>query len=130
LSLSGFVDPYSSSGRNKLVWFRDHALRIRHNQALTKAVEAAKLSDSKILPVFLWTSRVDQRTSGTASDIFRAHALMDLNETLGGNLAFYIMKARKSGDDAERLAAEINEQLVYVCVKRSCEVSQIYHENW
>jgi len=105
LPLSGFVDPYSLSGRNKLVWFRDHALRMSVNQALAKAVEAAKLSDSKILPVFLWTSPVDQRTGGTASDVFRAHALMDLNETLGGNLAFYIMKARESGDDAERLAA-------------------------
>jgi len=121
LSLSGFVDPYSSSGRNKLVWFRDHALRVSDNKALTKAVEVAKLSDSKILPVFVWTSPVDERTGGTASDVFRAHVLMDLNETLGGNLTFYIMKTRESGDDAERLAAEINEQLVYVCVKYDCD---------
>ena len=125
LSLSGFVDPYSSSGRNKLVWFRDHALRMRDNQALTKAVEAAKLSDSKILPVFLWTSRVDQRTGGTASDVFLAHALMGLNETLGGNLAFYILKSMESGDDAKRLAAEINEQLVQVCDKYDCD--EIYY---
>ena len=95
LSLSGFVDPYSLSGRNKLVWFRDHALHMSDNKALM------------------------------ASDVFRAHVLMDLNETLGGNLTFYIMKTRESGDDAERLAAEINEQLVYVCVKYDCD--EIYY---
>ena len=50
---------------------------------------------------------------------------LDLNETLGGNLTFYIMKTRESGDDAERLAAEINEQLVYVCVKYDCD--EIYY---
>jgi len=97
----------------KVVWFRNHALRVRDNDALHDAVKDSlgalsgptgvdtnHSNDNKavVVPVYLWSSSsstdetsddspVDVITGGTASDVFLANALNSLNQTLFGRLS-------------------------------------------
>ena len=64
----------------RVVWFRDHALRVRDNDALSAAVAGASEVHCSIVPVYLWKSPlellapIDTTTGGTASDVFVANA--------------------------------------------------------
>lgn len=88
-----------SSAKKKIIWFRDHALRVNNNKALVSAVENCIVDSSLLIPVFLWGMRgsisknsslslpIDERTGGTAKDVFVTNALKDLNNTLHGSLS-------------------------------------------
>ena len=98
----------SRSSAKKVVWFRNHGLRIRDNEALYRAVEDAAVGNvgHSILPVYLWnqqqqTNDDDKKRSndinddihladyggGTASEVFIANTLHHLNHTsLHGSL--------------------------------------------
>ena len=95
---------------NRIVWFRDHALRIQDNEAISKAIiecgqeveEESKLPSlsssssssssshsftSSIIPIYLWDKDIMKEASGgTASDLFIAHTLKSINEKLDGML--------------------------------------------
>ena len=126
-SFSAHVSPSSSSPSKKIVWFRDHALRINDNEALTAAVKESLTSSSSILPVYLWTSSaeeksqlgtgrpVDKSTGGTARDVFVANALDSLNSTLGGTLSLGLVNDR----------TDFAEELVEIC--RQAKADEVYY---
>lgn len=90
----------SKSTCNKIVWFRDHGLRIQDNEALYNAIKACQQhttnvqssaddqSSPMIIPIYLWNRDPYQDSSGggTASELFIAHTLKFINEQLDGNL--------------------------------------------
>ena len=73
----------------KVVWFRNHALRIRDNDALHTAIEESQAAAAaatvatnvkNVFSVYLWSSEnsgspVDTTNGGTARDVFVANAL-------------------------------------------------------
>ena len=77
----------SQTGKPIIVWFRDHALRVKDNESLTSAVQEAISLSAPVMPVYLWTAPIDERTGGKAKDVFVAQALKGLNETLNGSLS-------------------------------------------
>ena len=78
----------------RVVWFRDHCLRLSDNPSLSAAVEACLRSSSddpdgggRVLPVFLWQMGTDvarEGHGGTARDVLVARALGHLDRALGG----------------------------------------------
>jgi len=115
----------SSAPAKKIVWFRDHALRIDDNEALASAIKDSTSSFS-IIPVYLWTTStsaaaaaagdnmihqdgtvqpirtltpINVKTGGTARDVFMANALDGLNSTLRGNLAIGLVDNHDDSDD-------------------------------
>ena len=124
------------------MWFRDHALRIRDNDALDAAAKDAKRSSDDlapriptggIVPVYLWTSSssssVDDATGGTASDVFVANALDHLNRTLFGRLSLGLVvvpSVEESHDGgAEDLARVCADEITEIC--RRAGASEVYY---
>ena len=133
-----------------VVWFRDHALRVRDNDALGAAVEATTTTTttttttlrqnikhgdedggSSILPLYLWSGAsgalpFDARTGGTASDVFVAHALDGLNRTLSGKLAMgLVVPAGDNDHEAEPRPHLFADELASVCFRGGA--SEIYY---
>ncbi len=117
-------------GARKLVWFRDHALRVNDNEALTSAVEESVESSSSIIPVYLWgtssastetqqnlsLSPINERTGGSAKDLFTANALKSLNNTLDGTLSLGVV---------EESSTSIANELINICKKSNAK--EIYY---
>ena len=118
--------------RNKVVWFRDHCLRVQDNEALTKAVKDALSSNGdragtddisaspSIVPVFLWkgynsNSPVDTATGGTAKDVFVSYALQSLNASLHGKLN--IGQLDNGNSDSMESSIVIADELASICTR-------------
>lgn len=75
-----------TSATNKIVWFRDHGLRLQDNEALFRAMDECQPSSS-IIPIYLWGKDFGNDASGgTASDLFIGHTLKSLDKKLDGAL--------------------------------------------
>lgn len=117
-SVVSFVSVRSlSTTSSKLVWFRDFALRIHDNVALSSAV----LSDDAaiktfIQPISLVTSP-NLRTGGTARDVFTVNALESLNQSLFGTL--------KLGMISSDCPRDIASELINAC--KSLNSNEIYY---
>ncbi len=101
----------------RVVWFREHALRVRDNDALDAAMAASAAPQNKIVPVYLWKSFnslsfIDISTGGTASDVFVANALDHLNQTLCCGLSLGMVEPSDAHDVQALLYAE---ELAHVC---------------
>jgi deoxyribodipyrimidine photolyase len=145
---------------NKVVWFRNHVLRIQDNQALDEAISECQRSSSSssstsltdsasaIIPIYLWDEQCndDINTSGgTASDLFIAHTLKSLNDSMDGMLGQGFIEKSVTADADETTTQnqqnyhsniDINEiidtnastmvkELVSICEKSSS--SDIYY---
>ena len=113
----------------KVVWFRDHALRVRDNDALSAALDKSTSQlPSKIVPIYLWRSHaeslapVDSTTGGTASDVFVANALDNLNRTLCGELSLGIVQGTSS---INAQALFHTEEIVHIC--QATGASEVYY---
>jgi len=119
------VTSVSTGTTARLVWFRDHSLRVRDNDALYHAVNSMK-NKTSVVPVYIWNasdetddgSPVDATTGGTASDVFLANALNGLNQTLFGKLSVGI------------LIGEIQPEMYAEELARTCKnigASEVYY---
>ena len=122
----------SAAATTRVVWFRDHVLRIRDNDALDAAVkashaaasEAIAITQSKIVPVYLWSgvnnnnndlSPVDVATGGIASDVFVANVLDHLNRTLCGQLSLGIIGSGVGSSSSESSLVTVQEAQARLC---------------
>ena len=119
-----------STSTHKLVWFRDHALRIQDNEALHTAI-AETDENGSIQPFYLWQSSakdatypnpINTQTGGTARDVFTATALKSLNQTFHGNLAVGLLDS--SPDECQ--ATSIAKELVHIC--KSSNLNEIFYQ--
>jgi deoxyribodipyrimidine photo-lyase len=126
----------SSLGATKIVWFRDHALRIHDNEAISAAVadSSTSLTKTSIVPVYLWTTvgdeSVDKKTGGTAKDVFVANALQSLNAALKGALVIGSVKIKEQ--ENKDINTNMINELIEVC--RKSNAKEVYylkshHEN-
>jgi len=118
----------------KIVGFRDHALRVNNNKALVSAVENCIADSSLLVPIFLWGTStcgsasaseklsppsplpIDERTGGTAKDVFVTNALKDLNATLHGSLSIGMVL-----EDS----ASVAKELINLC--KQSDANEIYY---
>ena len=112
-----------------VVWFRDHCLRTRDNEALTAAVTVA----SKVVPIFLWPSHddgkaaVDPATGGTAKDVFVSCALDQLNSTLNGKLCVGLIaddSPSTIATELESICSAVGADTVYYPLTRSRDAEE------
>lgn len=124
---SANIPTQQKEGTRKLVWFRDHALRVNDNEALTSAVEESSEISSAIIPVYLWGTSshstesesllpINERTGGSAKDLFTANALKSLNETLDGSLFLGVV---------EETPASVASELIHIC--KTTNAKEIYY---
>ena len=125
----------SSLDATKIVWFRDHALRIHDNDALTAAVKDSLVSstDASIIPIYLWTSHsegpVDVKSGGTAKNVFVANALEGLNSALNGSLIIGNVKEESSSIKSEEEDRGANgntiNELIQICQRSGA--NEVYY---
>ena len=111
-----------------VVWFRDHCLRTRDNEALAAAV-ASKV----VVPIFLWPSHddgkaaVDPATGGTAKDVFVTCAIDQLNSTLGGKLRVGLIaddSPSTIATELESICSAVGSDTVYYPLTHSSDTEE------
>lgn len=114
----------------KIVWFRDHALRINDNEAFAVAAKetSSAATDTSIIPVYLWSTgssngAIVAKSGGTAKDVFVADAVQNLNSALGNALVIGSVKLDNEGITTTSMNV-INE-LVEVC--RRSDAKEVYY---
>ena len=134
----------SSLEATKIVWFRDHALRINDNEALTTAIQdsSGNGSDATILPLYLWPATtsthigqnpIDPKTGGTAKDVFISSALQNLHSALGNSLIIGSVNVdidvedldTTSGTGTGSLDTSTIKELIEVC--RRSDAKEVYY---
>lgn len=135
---SNFARFQSSLGAVKVVWFREHALRIHDNEAVSAAVNDcvsdANNENNSILPVYLWNTfgdtPIDKETGGTAKDVFVANALHSLNSSLDDGL--HVGTVKISNQDDKEINEKMIKELVEVCRRSNSDCVyylKSHHEN-
>ncbi len=129
----------------RVVWFRDHALRVRDNDALDAALTASRSTNKphgRIVPIYLWKSfdsliPIDPVTGGTASDVFVANALGHLNRTLNGGLSMgkvgtsdsHDMQTQFYADELANICSTTGASEVYYMESHDIEFEDALREN-
>jgi len=90
---------------NCITWFRNHALRINDNEALCSAMnDCGSSSNNNVFPIYLWETNskegtvIDEADGGTASELFVAHALDALNDSLNGTLTMGFIECQDKNE--------------------------------
>ena len=125
----------------RVVWFRDHCLRLSDNPSLSAAVEACLRSSSssssddpdgggRVLPVFLWQMGTDvarEGHGGTARDVLVARALGHLDRALGGGgtLRLGAVPPPVGGGKGAKVVGGVADELARICQRAGA--TEVYY---
>ena len=121
----------------RVVWFRDHCLRLSDNPSLSAAVEACLRSSSddpdgggRVLPVFLWQMGTDvarEGHGGTARDVLVARALGHLDRALGGGgtLRLGAVPPPVGGGKGAKVVGGMADELARICQRAGA--TEVYY---